>query len=70
MKAGWGIGVRVVVAALLLGLLAAGAAAATKGGWPGTPDPSFGRRGRVVITLPDASTLEATAPRSAPSHAA
>lgn len=47
-----GVGGRIAVAALLLVLLAATVASAAAGGGPGSPDPGFGKRGRVVVSLP------------------
>jgi len=57
MRGGRGIGARIAVAALLLALVAAaGASAAAGGGGPGRPDPGFGKRGRVVVSLPPTKT--------------
>lgn len=58
MTAGRGIGARIAVAVLLLALFAAAvASAAAGGGKPGSPDPGFGKRGRVVVSLPPTKSL-------------
>lgn len=51
MRRGRRIGTRVAALAVLLAALATGATVAA-GGRAGAPDPSFGNRGRVVVSLP------------------
>ncbi|HJZ37034.1 MAG TPA: hypothetical protein VJ204_12270 [Solirubrobacterales bacterium] len=64
MRSVRGMGWRIGVVALALGLLGSGASAAGAGR-PGTPDPSFGKGGRVTISLPNARTASRFGPVAA-----
>jgi uncharacterized delta-60 repeat protein len=55
MKTGRGIALRIAVGALLVALAAAGMAFAAGRGRSGSADPTFGKGGRVVVSLPPAS---------------